>query len=118
MPSSEHLLRRNGEHMSDDQPFTTVVAGCAIATVDPGGTEFDQGHVVIEGNRIAAVDAGPAPESWSRRADRTVDGRGMLATPGLVNTHHHLYQWITRGYAQDATLFGWLTDLYPVWAGI
>ena len=42
----------------------------------------------------------------------------MLATPGLVNTHHHLYQWITRGYAQDETLFGWLTSLYPVWAGI
>ena len=37
----------------------------------------------------------------------------MLATPGLVNTHHHLYQWITRGYAQDGTLFEWLTDAVP-----
>ena len=35
-----------------------------------------------------------------------------------MNTHHHLYQWITRGYAPDGTLFGWLTTLYPVWAGL
>jgi cytosine/adenosine deaminase-related metal-dependent hydrolase len=39
----------------------------------------------------------------------------LLVTPGLVNTHHHLYQWITRGYATDDTLFGWLNTLYPVW---
>ena len=65
-----------------------------------------------------------------RRAGRTrrdrLDGRrttsstarGCLATPGLVNTHHHLYQWLTRGFAVDHTLFGWLTTLYPVWAGL
>jgi cytosine/adenosine deaminase-related metal-dependent hydrolase len=47
-----------------------------------------------------------------------VDGRGCLLTPGLVNTHHHLYQWVTRGLAADDTLFGWLTRLYPIWAGI
>ena len=47
-----------------------------------------------------------------------VDATGCLATPGLVNTHHHLYQWATRGRAVDSTLFGWLTELYPVWARI
>lgn len=47
-----------------------------------------------------------------------VDGRGCLVTPGFVNTHQHLYQWVTRGLAADATLFGWLTTLYPVWARI
>jgi len=47
-----------------------------------------------------------------------VDGSGCLLTPGLVNTHQHLYQWATRGLAVDATLFQWLTALYPVWAGI
>ena len=47
-----------------------------------------------------------------------VDGSGSLLTPGLVNTHQHLYQWATRGLAVDATLFQWLTALYPVWAGI
>ena len=45
-----------------------------------------------------------------------VDGRGCLLTPGLVNTHHHLYQWATRGYAQQSTLFEWLTTLYPRWS--
>jgi cytosine/adenosine deaminase-related metal-dependent hydrolase len=49
---------------------------------------------------------------------RRIDGRGKLATPGLVNCHHHLYQHATRGYAQQATLFEWLTALYPVWAHI
>jgi cytosine/adenosine deaminase-related metal-dependent hydrolase len=47
-----------------------------------------------------------------------VDGSGCVVTPGLVNTHHHLYQWVTRGEAVDGTLFEWLTALYPVWGGI
>jgi cytosine/adenosine deaminase-related metal-dependent hydrolase len=47
-----------------------------------------------------------------------VDGTGHLLTPGLVNTHHHFYQWLTRGRAQEQDLFGWLTELYPVWARI
>ena len=49
---------------------------------------------------------------------RRIDGRGCLATPGLVNCHHHLYQWSTRGLATEEDLFGWLTTLYPVWARI
>ena len=53
-----------------------------------------------------------------REATRRIDGRGCLATPGLVNCHHHLYQWATRGLAQQATLFEWLVELYPVWAHI
>jgi len=99
-------------------PPVTVISGCALATVDPTGTEHPLGHLLIEGSRIVGVGPGPADPSWRQRADRWVDGAGLLATPGLVNTHHHLYQWITRGYAQDETLFGWLTALYPVWAGI
>jgi cytosine/adenosine deaminase-related metal-dependent hydrolase len=93
----------------------TVIQGCAIATMDPGRTELSSGHVVISGNRIESVGAGPAPEVAGARV---VDGSGCLLTPGLVNTHHHLYQWVTRGLAADATLFEWLTTLYPVWAGI
>jgi cytosine/adenosine deaminase-related metal-dependent hydrolase len=99
-------------------PSVTVISGCAIATVDAQASEYPIGHLVVEGGRIVAVGAGPADPPWRERADRWVDGAGMLATPGFVNTHHHLYQWITRGYAQDETLFGWLTSLYPVWAGI
>lgn len=97
----------------------TVIEGCAIATVDAAGTEYRDGHLVIEGDRIAAVGEGPAPGGpegpGGPESDR-IDGRGHLATPGLVNCHHHLYQWATRGLAQQATLFEWLVELYPVWA--
>ncbi|MFG3616892.1 8-oxoguanine deaminase [Nocardia sp. NPDC047654] len=93
----------------------TVIADCAVATVDALGTEHARGHVVVRGNRIDAVGAGDPPEIPDARR---IDGRGCLLTPGLVNTHHHLYQWITRGLATDHTLFEWLTTLYPVWAGI
>ena len=61
---------------------------------------------------IAAVGAGEHPA-----ADERVDLGGALVTPGLVNTHHHLYQTLTRARAQQADLFTWLRTLYPVWAG-
>jgi cytosine/adenosine deaminase-related metal-dependent hydrolase len=93
----------------------TIIEGCAIATVDQVGTEYRDGHLVIDGDRIVAVGDGAAPDGDSRDA-RRIDGRGHLATPGLVNCHHHLYQWATRGLAQQATLFEWLSELYPVWA--
>ena len=51
-------------------------------------------------------------------ADATVDLGGAVVTPGLVNTHHHLYQTLTRARAQESTLFEWLVELYPVWARI
>lgn len=95
-----------------------VIHGGALATVDGAGTEHPDGHVVVRDKRIVALGAGPAAAHWIRAADRLVDARGTLVTPGFVNTHHHLYQWITRGYAQDSTLFDWLTSLYPVWAGL
>jgi 8-oxoguanine deaminase len=95
-----------------------VVENGYVATVDHSGTEFASGHLVAQGNRIVAVGDGPAPAEWTARATRTVEASGCLLTPGLVNTHHHLYQWITRGLAQDGTLFEWLTTLYPAWARI
>ena len=94
----------------------TIVEGCAIATMDDDRRELDDGHLVIEDGRIGAVGGGPAPERMD--AARRIDGRGLLATPALVNCHHHLYQSATRGLAQQATLFEWLTALYPVWARI
>jgi cytosine/adenosine deaminase-related metal-dependent hydrolase len=93
-----------------------VIDGCAIATVDAAGTEHASGHLVIDGDRIVALGSGPAPAGDD--SARRVDGRGCLATPGLVNCHHHLFQWITRGLVQQGTLFEWLRELYPVWAGI
>jgi 8-oxoguanine deaminase len=93
-----------------------VVDGCAVVTMDPARTEHALGHVVVDGARITSVGEGRAPRDVE---DATyVDGTGCLATPGLVNTHHHLYQWLTRGSAVDHTLFEWLTTLYPVWAGL
>lgn len=95
-----------------------VIEGCAVATVDPAGTEFELGHLVAVDGVITAVGPGPAPASAVPPGARRVEAPGCLLTPGLVNTHHHLYQWIFRGLAQDATLFGWLTELYPRWARI
>ncbi len=90
-----------------------IIEGAHVVTVS--GEEYPDGHVVVECNRITAVGAGPAPD---RAGHEVVDAAGCLLTPGFVNTHNHLYQWVTRGLAVDATLFEWLTTLYPVWAGI
>ncbi len=93
-----------------------VLNGCAVVTVNAQRAEYATGHILIDGQRITAVAPGPAPTGLP--GARYVDAAGCLATPGLVNTHHHLYQWATRGMAVDSTLFGWLTELYPVWAGL
>jgi cytosine/adenosine deaminase-related metal-dependent hydrolase len=93
-----------------------AIDGCHVATADAAGTEYPAGYVVISGDRITAVGRGPLPAEYA--AAERVDGAGLLATPGLVNAHTHLYQWITRGYATDSSLFDWLTALYPVWAGL
>jgi cytosine/adenosine deaminase-related metal-dependent hydrolase len=90
-----------------------ILEGATVVTMDGQRSEYATGHVVVEDNRITAVGAGPSDLDGPR-----IDVTGCLVTPGLVNTHHHLYQWVTRGLAVDSTLFGWLTALYPVWAGI
>lgn len=94
-----------------------VIENCAIATVDADGTEYASGHLVVAGNLIESVGAGKAPEGLENVV-RRIDGTGHLVTPGLVNTHHHFYQWITRGLATDHNLFNWLVALYPTWARI
>jgi cytosine/adenosine deaminase-related metal-dependent hydrolase len=91
-----------------------MIENVAVATVDPAGTEYGDGHVVIgDDGRIIAV--GPGHAGRFHGSLRRIDGTGCLVTPGLVNTHHHLYQWATRGLALDDNLFGWLTTLYPIW---
>ncbi|MGW1467567.1 8-oxoguanine deaminase [Streptomyces sp. NPDC002308] len=98
-------------------PQRLVIENCAVATVDAHDTEYADGHVVVAGDRIESVGAGRAPEGLANVA-RRIDGTGHLVTPGLVNTHHHFYQWITRGLATDHNLFDWLVALYPTWARI
>ncbi|MEV5977368.1 8-oxoguanine deaminase [Streptomyces sp. NPDC052114] len=94
-----------------------VIENVAIATVDANDTEYASGYIVVAGNKIESIGAGKAPEGLENVV-RRVDGTGHLATPGLVNTHHHFYQWITRGLATDHNLFNWLVALYPTWARI
>jgi cytosine/adenosine deaminase-related metal-dependent hydrolase len=84
-----------------------------VVVMDDAGTELDGGWILVENGLIAAVGEGERPE-----ADTVESLSGMLVTPGLVNTHHHLYQTLTRARAQEADLFAWLRELYPVWAGI
>ncbi|QRP44373.1 8-oxoguanine deaminase [Amycolatopsis sp. FDAARGOS 1241] len=87
----------------------TVVERGAIATVT--GPEYASGYVLVDNGRITDVGEG----EFTGDAEEHVDASGCLVTPGLVNTHHHLYQWATRGMSADHTLFQWLVALYPVW---
>src|SRR6476469_8546896 len=92
-----------------------VITGGTVVTMDSDRGEYADGYLVVEDGRVSSVGSGPAPHV---EGARVVDARGCVVTPGLVNTHHHLYQWVTRGLAVDATLFEWLTTLYPVWGCI
>jgi cytosine/adenosine deaminase-related metal-dependent hydrolase len=86
-----------------------------VATVDTARREIAGGWVAVTGGAISGLGGPGDPRPT---ADRTLDARGCLVTPGLVNTHHHLYQNLTRAFAPALTggLFDWLVTLYPLWA--
>ncbi|MEJ8826148.1 8-oxoguanine deaminase [Variovorax humicola] len=86
-----------------------------IATFDNQRTELRHGSIHIRDNRIEAIGA---DADIAQSADEIIDARGHLVVPGLVNTHHHMYQSLTRAIpgVQDAELFSWLRGLYPIWA--
>ena len=86
-----------------------ILANCRVVTMDDSDTEHVHGWVRIEDGLIAATGPGEPP-------GEAEDLHGAVVTPGLVNTHHHLYQTLTRARAQQADLFTWLRELYPVWA--
>jgi cytosine/adenosine deaminase-related metal-dependent hydrolase len=88
-----------------------LLANAYVVVMDDAGTEHEDGWVLVEDGVVAATGGGAEPE-----ADERVDLAGAVITPGLVNTHHHLYQTLTRARAQEANLFDWLKALYPVWA--
>jgi cytosine/adenosine deaminase-related metal-dependent hydrolase len=90
-----------------------LFSGCWLVTCDDAGTEHPSGWLLVEDGVVVAVGAGDGPD-----AEERIDLSGTVVTPGLVNTHHHLYQTLTRARAQQENLFGWLRELYPVWAGI
>ena len=86
-----------------------------VVTMDDQRRELARASVLVRGRAVEAI--GPA-EGLPREADEVIDARGHAVLPGLVNTHHHMYQSLTRAVpaAQDAELFGWLKTLYPIWA--
>jgi cytosine/adenosine deaminase-related metal-dependent hydrolase len=88
-----------------------------VATVDAARRELPGGWVAITNGFIEAVGASTDPEPG---ATQVLDATDCLVTPGLINTHHHLYQNLTRAYPPmtDKPLFGWLQSLYPLWAAI
>jgi len=94
---------------------TRLWANAWVVTMDDAGSEHASGWLLEEDGVVRAVGGGAEPEP---AADARVDLGGAVVTPGLVNTHHHLYQTLTRARAQQADLFAWLRQLYPVWAGI
>ncbi|MBN1485187.1 MAG: amidohydrolase family protein, partial [Chloroflexia bacterium] len=95
-------------------PTTLVRQADCIITIDEQRRLIHDGSVWIEDGVIHQV--GPSSD-LPQTADRVVDARGMVVLPGLVNTHHHLYQTLTRALpaVQDAELFDWLRRLYLVW---
>jgi len=96
---------------------TVLVRHAHIVTMDPARREIADGGLFVEDHRIVAV--GPT-DQLPDTADEVLDLTGHIVIPGLVNTHHHMFQSLTRAVpgAQDAALFGWLQQLYPLWAGL
>ena len=98
-------------------PTLLVKNATLLVTMDDARRRIPDGGLYVVGNVIRQV--GPT-ETLPPDADRVLDAQGMIVLPGLVNTHHHLYQSLTRALpaAQDAELFDWLRTLYPIWAGL
>ncbi|MEE9466476.1 MAG: amidohydrolase family protein, partial [Candidatus Neomarinimicrobiota bacterium] len=84
-----------------------------VATMDDSRREFRGGHILCRDGVIESV----GPEPLEVAADEVIDAGGMVALPGLVNTHHHLYQTLTRNVPlmQNRSLFDWLTAHYEIW---
>ena len=88
-----------------------------LVAMDDADNRWEGGGLYVVDNVVQQV--GPT-DQLPREADRVVDARNRIVLPGLVNTHHHFYQTLTRNLpaAQDANLFGWLRTHYPIWAGL
>ena len=93
--------------------MSTLFVNAHVVTMDDDGAEHPGGWLLIEDGFVQSAGTGTRPD-----ADEVVDLGGAVVTPDLINTHHHLWQNLTRARAQDESLFGWLQALYPVWAAI
>ena len=99
----------------DNQHDLVIHSARLLATCDDQRQELTNGWLAIDAGLITAIGVGPAPHGVE-----TIDASGCLVTPGLINTHHHLYQNLTRAWPPmtDAPLFGWLQSLYPLWSAL
>jgi len=86
-----------------------------LVTMDAGRREIADGAVFV---RDQAIEAVGATADLPSHADEVIDAHDQIVIPGLVNTHHHMYQTLTRALVQDNELFGWLRGLYPIWANL
>ena len=97
------------------RPDLVVHSARLVATMDDRRRELDNGWVAVTDGLVSAIGVGAPPS-----ADLVIDATNCLVTPGLVNTHHHLYQNLTRALPAmtSAPLFGWLRTLYPLWRAL
>ena len=109
------LLLRNADLLCTMNPADSSAA--TVRAGDNVGAEICNGGLFARGGVIEAV--GPTSD-LPQDADRVIDMTGHVVIPGMVNTHHHLFQNLTRAVpgGQDAPLFGWLQTLYPIWSNI
>ncbi len=96
-------------------PTLLVKNAQVLVTMDNHRHEIENGGIFIKDGFIEAVGKS---DQLPSKADQILDLKGHIVLPGLVNTHHHFYQTLTRVVpdAQDANLFNWLKTLYPIWA--
>ena len=97
----------------------TVIRNAArLVCMDDARREIAGGAVAFRNGVVEAVGTGEELAASIAAADEVIDAAGCVVTPGLVNTHHHLFQSLTRALpgAQSESLFGWLKRLYPIWA--
>ncbi|MBL8015560.1 MAG: amidohydrolase family protein, partial [Candidatus Doudnabacteria bacterium] len=94
---------------------TLLIKNAHIVTMDDHQREIPEGGLFIRDGIIQQVES---EAELPKTADEILDLKGHVILPGLVNTHHHFYQTLTRAVpaAQDANLFNWLKNLYPIWA--
>ncbi len=98
-------------------PLLLIRDADCIATFDDARRELRRASLLVRDGLIESIGAA---DDLAKQADEVIDGRGHLVMPGLVNTHHHMFQSLTRALpaVQDAELFSWLRGLYPVWGGL
>lgn len=87
-----------------------------LVTMDETLGDIEDAAILIRDNAIARI--GTTADLADETADRVIDLTGHIVTPGMVNTHHHMFQSLTRVMAQTHELFDWLRTLYPIWSRI